>query len=331
MSSTISNPTEYRDSDPLNEPIVPPAEFLKAAEEPADTKPKTKWQTLKSRFPHGVNWGVALWLAGIHVAAIFAFFYFSWAGVITFFVLHFVTACLGVTLGYHRLLTHGSFKVPRVLEFFFSCCGIISGEGSPIFWVATHRKHHALSDQEGDPHSPLEGFWWAHFIWLQPAKSNEEVQQLLSRWAPDMWKDPMHRFLHYTYPIILIASGAALYALGEYVIGGVGLSVFLWGFCLRQVAVYHGTWFVNSATHVWGYRNYKTRDQSRNNWWVAFLSYGEGWHNNHHAYQRLARHGHRAWEIDITYAMIWTMKKLGLAKDVQDKVPSSKTSNAKAA
>ncbi|MCA8988625.1 MAG: acyl-CoA desaturase [Planctomycetaceae bacterium] len=260
----------------------------------------------------------------MHVLGVLAFFYFSWQGLATLLVLHFVTACLGVTLGYHRLLTHGSFKVPRVLEFFFSLCGIISGEGSPAFWVATHRKHHALSDQEGDPHSPLDGFWWSHFIWLQPWKSNEEIDAMIKRWAPDMWKDPMQRFLHHSYAYILIGFGAAMYLFGEYVLGGLGLSLFLWGFCLRQVVVYHGTWFVNSATHVWGYRNYETRDQSRNNWWVALLSYGEGWHNNHHAHQRLARHGHRSWELDITYAVIWTLKKLGLATAVQDKLPAGK-------
>jgi len=281
--------------------------------------PETDFQ---KKFPNGINWGVAAWLAAIHILALGAFFYFSWAGVITFFVLHFVTACLGVTLGYHRLLTHGSLKVSKPLEFFFSICGIISGEGSPAFWVATHRKHHAFSDQDGDPHSPNDGFWWSHFIWLQPKKQSDEVTQVLKRWAPDLWKDPMHRTLHYAYPIILIGSGAALYLLGEYAIGGQGLSLFFWGFCLRQVAVYHGTWFVNSATHVWGYRTYQTRDMSRNNWWVALLSYGEGWHNNHHAHQRLARHGHRFWEVDVTYGVIWTLKKLGLAKSVQDKLPA---------
>ncbi len=319
---TVDTPDDV--TSRMNDPIVPPAKLEdheKLAEKQAH---HSRWETMKQRFPHGVNWGVTGWLAAMHVLAVFAFFNFTWAGLTTFLVLHFVTACLGVTLGYHRLLTHGSFKVPRVLEFFFSICGIISGEGSPAFWVATHRKHHALSDQEGDPHSPLDGFWWSHFIWLQPQKSNAEVTRMLERWAPDMWKDPMHRFLHNAYPIILIAFGAGLYALGEYVIGGVGLSVFLWGFCLRQVAVYHGTWFVNSATHVWGYRNYQTRDQSRNNWWVALLSYGEGWHNNHHAYQRLARHGHKAWEVDITYAVIWTLKTLGLAKDVKNELPGKR-------
>lgn len=323
MSTVTVNPHETTDSDPMNQPIVPPAELqdheklLSAGDDSLSS-----WQQIKSRFPHGVNWVVAGWLAIMHVGAVAALFYFTWAGFFTFLALHFVTACLGVTLGYHRLFTHGSFKVVAPLKYFFAMCGMMSAEGSPAFWVATHRKHHALSDQEGDPHSPLHGFWWSHILWLQPKKSNEEVEAMLKRWAPDIWKDRSHRIMHHAYPVILIGTGVVLYLVGQYLLGGIGLSMLLWGLCMRMTVVYHGTWAVNSATHVWGYRNYKTRDQSRNLWWVAILAYGEGWHNNHHAYQRLARHGHRWWEVDVTYAVIWTLKKLRLASAVQDKLPT---------
>ncbi len=306
----------------MNQPIVPPAELEAHEQFQEGDAPLNSWQVFRARFPNGINWTVALWLAVMHVGAVAALFHFTWAGFFTFLALHFVTACLGVTLGYHRLFTHGSFKVVPPLKYFFAMCGMMSAEGSPAFWVATHRKHHALSDQEGDPHSPLHGFWWSHLLWLHPRKTNAEVTAMLKRWAPDIWKDPGHRIMHYLYPVLLIGSGFALYFAGQYLLGGIGLSMVLWGLCLRMTVVYHGTWFVNSATHVWGYRNYTTRDQSRNLWWVALLAYGEGWHNNHHAYQRLARHGHRWWEVDVTYYVIWTLKKLRLASGVQDQLPT---------
>ncbi len=322
MSTTIIDPQQTTDADPMNQPIVPPAELQEHEKLVIPEESLTKWQKYKTRFPNGINWVVAGWLAIMHVGAVAALFYFTWAGFFTFLVLHFVTACLGVTLGYHRLFTHGSFKVVAPLKYFFAMCGMMSAEGSPAFWVATHRKHHALSDQEGDPHSPLHGFWWSHILWLQPKKTNEEIDAMLKRWAPDIWKDRGHRIMHNLYPVFLIGTGVGLYAIGQYLLGGIGISMVLWGLCMRMTAVYHGTWFVNSATHVWGYRNYKTRDQSRNLWWVAILAYGEGWHNNHHAYQRLARHGHRWWEVDVTYGVIWLLKKLRLASAVQDKLPT---------
>ncbi len=311
------------DDDPMNVPIVPPAELEAFEKNASDRSQATTFQERwKKRFPHGVNWSVAGWMVMMHVGAISAFWFFTWAGLITFLILHFVTSCLGITLCYHRLLTHGSFKVPRLVKYFFSFCGIMTGEGSPAFWVATHRKHHALSDQEGDPHSPRDGFWWSHLFWMQPKRTSEEIKGMLTRWAPDIWKDPFQRLIHHTYAITLFATAIPIYLIGEYLVGGAGISMLLWGFCMRMVVVYHGTWFVNSATHVWGYRTYKTRDDSKNLWWVGLLAYGEGWHNNHHAFQRLARYGHRWWELDITYGVIWILKKLRIASAVQDQLPS---------
>ncbi len=274
------------------------------------------------RFPYGINWVNVAWMGTINAGAVAALWHFSWSALAITVFLHWVTACLGVTLGYHRLLTHGSLVVPRPLKYFFSMCGMLSAEGSPLFWVATHRKHHVLSDQEGDPHSPNDGFWWAHMLWFKPKDAPGEVDAVCQRWAPDMYKDPVQQLLHKYFILPPIALGVFLYAVGEYFFQ-LGLSWMLWGLCLRMIAAYHSTWFVNSATHVWGYRNYETTDRSRNLWWVALLSYGEGWHNNHHAHQRLARHGHKWWEIDVTYMVIWVLKKVGLAKQVQDRLPHS--------
>ncbi len=275
---------------------------------------------LRDRFPNGVCWGNVVWMAVMHTGAIAAFWHFTWQAFVVFIFLHWVSACLGVTLGYHRLLTHGSFIVSRPLKYFFTMCGMLSSEGSPLFWVATHRKHHVLSDQAGDPHSPNDGFWWSHMLWFEPKQTAESEQELYQRWAPDLYKDPVQRFFDKTFFLFALLCGGILCGLGEFFFQA-GWSFLLWGLCARMVACYHVTWFVNSATHIWGYRNYETTDRSRNLWWVALLSYGEGWHNNHHAYQRLARHGHRWWEFDVTYMVIWSLKKLGLARDVQDTLP----------
>jgi stearoyl-CoA desaturase (delta-9 desaturase) len=275
----------------------------------------------RDRFPNGVNRVVMGWMAVMHVGAIAALFFFSWSGLAIFLALHFVTACLGITLGYHRLLTHGSLIVPRPLKYFFSLCGMLSAEGSPLMWVATHRKHHVHSDDEEDPHSPRHGFFWSHMLWFAPQESEEANNALFQRWAPDLFKDPVQRFFHKTFIVYPILLGIGLFAAGEY-FAQQGLSWMLWGLCARMVMAYHSTWFVNSATHKWGYRNYKTTDKSTNLWWVALLSYGEGWHNNHHAHQRLAVHGHRWWEVDVTYMVIRFLKATGLAKRVQDRIPA---------
>ncbi len=299
-----------------NEAVIQPTLEIEA-----DSQPHGVPLRFRDRFPHGINWPTTLWLAIMHMGAVAALWFFSWQGLVIFFALHFVSACFGVTLGYHRLLTHGSLIVPTPLKYFFSFCGMLSAEGSPIYWVATHRKHHAFSDEAEDPHSPRHGFWWAHMLWLHPRTPTAEMKTLIERWAPDLWKDPVQRFFHHWFVLVPIGTGIALFLFGHYAMNGLGFSLVLWGLCARMVAAYHSTWFVNSATHMWGYRNYTTKDDSRNLWWVALLSYGEGWHNNHHAYQRLARHGHKWYEFDVTYAVIWTLKKLGLAKKVQDKLP----------
>jgi stearoyl-CoA desaturase (delta-9 desaturase) len=275
----------------------------------------------RDRFPSGVSWGVTIWMLVMHVGAIAALWYFTWSGLALLAGLHFVTACLGITLGYHRLLTHGSLVVPRALKYFLSICGMLSAEGSPLMWVATHRKHHVHSDLDDDPHSPNHGFWWSHMLWFAPANTPEELEALLTRWAPDLYKDPVQRFFHKTFGMYPVLLGFLLCGVGEYCFGQ-GISWVLWGLCMRMVVAYHSTWFVNSATHLWGYRNYETTDRSRNLWWVALLSYGEGWHNNHHAHQRLAAHGHRWWEVDVTYMVIRALKMLGLAKKVQDRIPA---------
>jgi stearoyl-CoA desaturase (delta-9 desaturase) len=198
----------------------------------------------------------------------------------------------------------------------------MSGEGSALTWVANHRKHHALSDKDGDPHSPRDGGLWSHILWFCPNYGRKYEDDIVDRYAPDLQKDKGLVFLHKTFIFWHIAMGAALLSIGW--IGWdryTGISFLVWGMFVRMVYVFHVTWFVNSATHMWGYRNYETSDDSRNLWWVGLLSFGEGWHNNHHAYQRMAAHGHKWWEIDMTYWAICAMEKLGLAWNVVHTIP----------
>jgi stearoyl-CoA desaturase (delta-9 desaturase) len=264
-----------------------------------------------------LDWPVVLWIGAIHLAALAAPFYFTWSGLAICLALCWLTGSLGVCLGYHRLLTHGSFATTRPVKLFYAWMGGVSGEGSALHWVANHRKHHAFSDLEGDPHTPNDGGLWSHITWMFPRRDPAELDAHCKRWAPDLYKDKGILFLHKTFllwhvliGLVLLGAGSALYDWRT------GVSWLLWGLAVRMVYVFHVTWFVNSATHIWGYRNYETTDNSRNLWWVGLLAFGEGWHNNHHAFQRLANHGHLWWEIDTTFWAILLMEKLGLAWNV---------------
>ena len=265
------------------------------------------------------NWPVIGWIGMIHVGALIAPFFFSWEGVILALALHWLTGGIGICLGFHRLLTHTSFKTSPTVRYAMTFVGQLAGEGNAIDWVAAHRKHHALSDQEGDPHSPRDGAWWSHMFWLGRSFVGRNYDAYADRWAPDLTRDKGMQLLAKLAMPSHFVCGLLMFGIG-YLLGGayLGWSLVLWGVFARFVFVLHSTWFVNSAAHMWGYRNYETSDDSRNNWWVALLSYGEGWHNNHHAYPRMAQHGHKWWEIDLTFRTIRLLQRLGLVWDVVD-------------
>ena len=269
-------------------------------------KPKAKTQRL--------NWTNLIWVGGLHAGVLLAPFFFSWSGVVVFAVLAVLTG-FGVTLGYHRLLTHRSFQTPKAVQYFFALMGVLANQGGPIMWVAVHRKHHAFADLDGDPHSPRHGFWWAHMGWWMRFDPVFDDPVLGRQNVKDLARDPFYRMLDRWQIVPPILLAGLLYELGT-LWGGVGWSWLIWGMFVRTVFVLHATWFVNSAAHVWGYRNFKTRDQSTNLWWVALLSFGEGWHNNHHAFQRSARHGLCWWEVDPTYYLIRLLSLVGLAWDI---------------
>jgi stearoyl-CoA desaturase (delta-9 desaturase) len=276
----------------------------------------------KELWSKGLDWPVVIWIILVHAAALVAPFYFSWQGLVTCALLILMTGSLGVCMGYHRCLTHGSFQTYRPMRWLLAFLGGLSGEGSALTWVANHRKHHAHSDKEGDPHSPRDGKWWSHMFWFMPNFGQRWQREIVAKYAPDIYKDRVMRILHYLFLPSHIALGVALFLAGYFGtwlgMGGWwwGGSMVFWGLGVRMVYVLHVTWFVNSATHLWGYRRYETSDDSKNLWWVGLLAFGEGWHNNHHAYQRVASQGHRWWEIDTTYYVIWLMEKIGLAWDV---------------
>src|SRR5215469_45691 len=272
-----------------------------------------------------INWITGSIMLGFHVGAVAALFFFTWKAFFAAAVLWWISGSLGIGMGYHRLLTHRGYKTPKWIEYFLTVCGTLALEGGPIFWVATHRIHHQYSDKEGDPHTPLDGKWWAHMGWILMGKSLHQDTQTLSRYVPDLAKDKFHVWITKYHYVPMIVLGLALLAIG-------GIPYLLWGVCFRTVLGLHATWLVNSATHIWGSRRFQTRDDSTNSWWVALFSFGEGWHNNHHAHPVSSRHGLTWYEIDLNWYGIWLLSKLGLARDVyRYKLSSREQSNKIAA
>jgi len=275
-----------------------------------------------------IDYPIITWMVLIHLAALPALWSFSWGHLGLTVFMYFITGCLGITMTYHRLLTHRAFKVPKWLEYILATCGALALQGSPLEWVAHHRMHHAGSDTEIDPHNARRGFLFSHMTWLFYYVPSYDDKKQLRRFARDIAADPYYQFLERMDVQILLQVAVAL---GLYAIGG--WQYMVWGFSFRLVAVYHCTWLVNSAAHIWGYTNYDVSDSSKNNWLVAFLTWGEGWHNNHHAYGGVAEAGHKWWEIDITMMVIRLLKLLGLATDVKSykDLPSNVTSSSGAA
>jgi fatty-acid desaturase len=257
-----------------------------------------------------INWITCIVLALLHLGAVAALFMVSWPIMAATVFLYWMTTGLGISMGYHRLHTHRSYQVPRILEYFFAVCGSMTLEGGPIFWVATHRIHHQKSDKPGDPHSPHDGKWWSHAGWILFGETNHNNTRAMAKYAPDLAKDRFYIWLNNYHWVPLTALGALLLAIG-------GLPLFLWGICFRVVFGLHATWLVNSATHLWGPRRFDTRDDSRNSWWVALLTFGEGWHNNHHAHPTSARHGLAWYEFDVSWIQISILKYLRIARSVK--------------
>jgi fatty-acid desaturase len=277
-----------------------------------------------------VVWSYAVTVGLYHLISALAVlpWLFSWTGIVLAVLGLYVFGSLGINLCYHRLLTHRGLVCPKWLEHGFAMLAVCCMQDTPARWVAVHRRHHEHADRQDDPHSPLVNFLWGHVGWM--LVDNQDLMRLgiYERYAKDILRDPFYRRMERTllYPAVLFGSWAVFF-LGGFVAslldGGsvpaalqFGASLLVWGVFVRTVVVWHITWSVNSAAHLWGYRSYETGEESRNNWFVALISNGEGWHNNHHADPRSAAHGHRWWEIDVVFWTVRLLEMMGLARKV---------------
>ncbi|HEX2891292.1 acyl-CoA desaturase [Vineibacter terrae] len=295
---------------------------------PADTSQRL--DVPQAARPLRLIWSYAVAIALVHGLALLAFspWFFSWAGVALALLGLYVFGTLGINLCFHRLLTHRGLVLPKGLERAFAILGVCCVQDTPARWVAIHRRHHARADEQPDPHSPLAGFLWAHMGWIVFRNSELTREALVSRYAKDIMRDPVYAALEQRlrWVWVVLASWLVFFVAGaaiELALGGsmsqalqFGSSLLVWGAFVRTVLVWHITWSVNSVAHLWGYRTYETGEGSRNNLIVGFISNGEGWHNNHHADPRAARHGHRWWELDVTWLTVRLLAALGLARKV---------------
>ncbi len=281
--------------------------------------------------PLKILWQYVIVLTAVHLVALLIFvpWLFTVSGAVLAVMGHFTFGMFGITIGYHRLLTHRGFTCPKWFEHSLAILGMCNLQDSPARWVAIHRMHHQHSDHQPDPHSPLVNFLWGHVGWVVCRHRDLDRTSHYERYVRDLLRDPFYLrlerrggwfFVFLAHSILFTLAGAVF----GYIVSGYQSSEALryaaswtvWAVAARTVFVLHGTWAVNSLSHVFGYQNYKTRDNSRNNWLVALLSHGEGWHNNHHAEPRAAAHGHRWWEFDMSWRIIQTMERIGLAHDV---------------
>ncbi len=286
--------------------------------------------------PSGVNsqsrilWEYMIPVIVFHLMIPLAFlpYFFSWWGVLWLFVGNYIFTSLGIGAGYHRLLTHRGFKCPKWFEYTLATLGVCSFQDSPTRWVLVHRVHHQHSDHQEDPHTPRVSAFWSHVGWLFIDNRDLSKMAAFERYTRDLLRDRYYFWLmhglnwvlvYFIHAVVITAFG---YVVGAVMYGSwagsirVGLQFLMWGVIMRTIFTWHVTWGINSFSHMWGYRNYETREDSRNNWLFAFLTNGEGWHNNHHADPRSARHGHRWWEIDVTWMSLLLFEKIGLISEL---------------
>ncbi len=285
-----------------------------------------------ARNERAVYWQYVLPIATVHVLALLAFapWLFSWSGVALAIAGNYVFGTLGINLCYHRLLTHRSLRVPKWLERSFATLAICCLQDTPVRWVATHRLHHNHADDvDHDPHTPHDDFLWGYVGWLFRKNPALHTLSFLEKYARDLLADPYYRsyernpwkqvWVYLLHAALFVVAGLAV---GAWTGGTweaalqLAASWLVWSVFVRTVAVWHITWSVNSLAHLFGYRSHATDEQSRNNWLVAILAAGEGWHNNHHWDPASASVQFRWWEFDLTYYVIRALGLLGLATDI---------------
>lgn len=250
-----------------------------------------------------------MFVAAFHILAVVGLFMMNWASFGALLLTWWISGSLGIGLGYHRLMTHKGFKTSQWMTRVLATMGALSLQSGPIAWVTTHRLHHAFTDTDRDPHSPRNGTYWAHMGWIFRGTAQMQSEETIRKYSPDLIRDPYLMWLDKYYYVPTVVVGAISFAIG-------GVPMLLAAVFVRTVMLFHFTWLVNSATHLWGSRRFETRDDSRNNAVVAALTFGEGWHNNHHAIPRSAKHGLKWYEFDINWMQIRILEKLGLVSDV---------------
>ena len=278
---------------------------------------------------HRIDWVRIIPFIGLHIACLSVI----WVGVssaaVAAFLASYLLRMFAITAFYHRYFAHRSFKTSRVLQFIFALIGASSTQRGPLWWAAHHRQHHRSADQPDDPHAPRHGFWWSHMGWFL---SREHFSTDVAR-IPDLVKYPELRWLD-RYALAVPVAYAVMWFLIGWALQrwapGLGTSAWqmlVWGYFISTVVLIHATLTINSLAHIWGKRRYATRDDSRNNFWLAILTLGEGWHNNHHHFPGSARQGFYWWEIDLSFYVLKLMSWLGLVwdlKPVPDKIRQSR-------
>lgn len=267
-----------------------------------------------------INFLTVLPFIGIHAACLLALWVgVSWVAVAVCLALY-VVRMFAITAGYHRYFAHRSFKAGRAFQFVLAVLGTLAVQKGPLWWAAHHRHHHAYSDKEEDLHSPIKNsFFWSHMGWFLSSKYKETNYRLI----PDLAKYPELRWLNKYHPVPPIVMAVALLGAGMLLeayapgLGTTGWQMLVWGFFVSTVLLYHCTYIVNSLAHVWGTRRYETSDQSRNNWLIAILTLGEGWHNNHHFYPASERQGFFWWEVDVSHYTLKALSWFGLVRDLK--------------
>ena len=292
------------------------AYWLKEVLEPKSEARSQEFSVIKQL--HNYSFGTVIPFVLLHVgcfAVFFVPFRWSWVGLM---LAMYAVRMFGITAGYHRYFSHRSYKLGRGWQFLMAFLAETSGQKGVLWWAAHHRVHHRHADQDPDIHSPLKrGFWWAHVGWVLSNEYDRYDPALIQ----DFGKYPELRWLdkHYMVPPIVLAA----------VLLSGGLGAFVWGFVVSTVLLFHGTFTINSVAHLWGSRRFDTADDSRNNFALAIITLGEGWHNNHHRFMYACRQGLRWWEVDVTYYAIKMLNWLGIARDLRDiRVPLSESEAA---
>ncbi|MCH8479728.1 MAG: acyl-CoA desaturase [Wenzhouxiangella sp.] len=284
----------------------------------------TAWFRTDTELPDGaddkrVDWLRILPFIGLHLACLAVFLVgWSWTALVVF-ALSYLVRMFAITAFYHRYFAHRSFRVSRPVQFVFAVIGASATQRGPLWWAAHHRHHHKVADRPEDPHAPRHGFLWSHMGWFLSRRHFATDHSQI----PDLQRYPELRWLDRFDLLVPVVFAAALYGLGALLerfapgLGTNGWQLLVWGYFLATVVLIHVTLTINSLAHVWGRRRYATRDDSRNNWFLALLTLGEGWHNNHHHFPGSARQGFYWWEIDISFYVLKLMSWVGLVHDLK--------------